>query len=595
MSDIFSDTDSSDDDTSSSDDDIGMREPPPAMTARELESFRSDGRLNDKKIVLHLLRTRRLGTILQYLPSELQDDAEVVEAAIFRVENGRVYHEAVHEIQYASERLRNDVSFIQHIRDKLRRAPVSKLETFDTMIPQNVIVNGPDSIRELSMAIRNGDLGAYETHKRSLKPYMATYVLHLIVQQKPSGWPEMFVDIKTRYPEAKLDWYEMVDTLLSNDFVFKRVVPLLRNDRDQVEGLSAELIKARDLDRLVYLSSGSAQVAGSIVREAFRHARWSNTAKRLTYDDEVIMMDADDMVISEDFDQFVARLVERLTAANHEPPAGPEQLVTQAVQLNAVSSLTALLKLGAPVEDELVDMAIPHVETLRLLLSFGARASMDTALHMCRKDAVQCLQAVFAQENLRENKDVGTSLAAHCVWWNAPQCLSFLLSKDMGCVVGLEHFKRFTGATAVTTPAKLEQMADIMNVEDFTAFPCRCLPCQHVFHGEFLQTWVNTEIEDYAATHTTCPTCKAEIDHVEIMSISAAKHWDKNERMALDSEERQRQDLKAFHEKTREEYETLQRRLAALDARKKAISSAAEAKQKELRDNRFMPHLKLKF
>jgi hypothetical protein len=259
--------------------------------------------------------------------------------------------------------------------------------------------------------------------------------------------------------------------------------------------------------------------------------------------------------------------------------------------LNAVFSLATLLKLGAPVEDELVSLAIPHAEMLRLLLSSGARAPPDTVLEICRKDAVECLEVVFAPEHLNIDPDA----AVYCVQHNAPKCLSFLLSKDMGCVVSLEHFKRFTGAAAVSTAAKLEQMADIMNVEDFTAFPCRCLPCKHVFHGEFLHTWVNTEIQDYAATHTTCPTCKAEIDQVEIMSISAAKHWDKNERMALDSEKRQRQDLKEFHEETREEYETLQRRLAKLDARKKAISAAAEAKQKELRDNRFMPHLKLKF
>lgn len=552
------------------------------LTTDDIIALRNSGELQDKENVLKLLKTRRLDSILQYLSANLQDDAEVVEAAIFRLRDGNVYHEAVAEIQHASERLRHDVEFVRAIRERLRKAPIPKLAAFDTMIPGGIIINGPDSIRELSIAIRNGDLKAYEKHKRNLKPYMATYVLNLIARQKPAGWPEMFVDIKTRYSEAALPLADMLAALLSNETVFTRVVPLIRGDPLKVAGLSKELIKSRDIDRLVYLSSGSTDCAGAILEEAFRLAQWSNTAKQLTYDedDDLVMSDGIDMVITEDLDQFIVHLVEQLTVANGEPPSGLQYLVEQAVQLNAVSSAAALLKLGAPFEDDLVEEAVPHVSMLRLLLNFGGKADLNCAMLICQKDAVHCLKA--AMPDLLWTKNRLVHLACR---WHASKCLSFLLTLDACCSVDRECFKNFSNVCSVKTPARLEQLKDIMNVEDFTAFPCRCLPCNHVFHGEFLQTYLNEQIPDYEVTYTTCPTCKAEIERVGIMSISAAKHWDKHELLALESEKQQQKDLKAFKDETN--YESLKRRLDELDARKKEMNETAEANQKKLRADRY--------
>ena len=116
------------------------------------------------------------------------------------------------------------------------------------------------------------------------------------------------------------------------------------------------------------------------------------------------------------------------------------------------------------------------------------------------------------------------------------------------------------------------------------SFPCRCLPCNHVFHGDFLHTYLNEKIPDYEVTYTKCPTCKAEIENVDIMSISTAKHWDKQELLALESEKQQQKDLKAFRSETN--YESLKRKLDELDACKNEISEAAEAKQKKLRADR---------
>ena len=56
----------------------------------------------------------------------------------------------------------------------------------------------------------------------------------------------MFVDIKTRYPEASLQWRDMLAILLSNDTVFTQVMPLLRNDAHKISKLIYELIKLRD-------------------------------------------------------------------------------------------------------------------------------------------------------------------------------------------------------------------------------------------------------------------------------------------------------------------------------------------------------------
>jgi hypothetical protein len=69
------------------------------------------------------------------------------------------------------------------------------------------------------------------------------------------------------------------------------------------------------------------------------------------------------------------------------------------------------------------------------------------------------------------------------------------------------------------------------------------------------------------------------------MSISAAKHWDKHELLAMESEKQQQKDLKAFKEETN--YESLKRKLDELDARKKEISEAAETNQKKLREDRY--------
>jgi hypothetical protein len=552
---------------------------PSYLNADDLEALRASGKLSDKELVLKLIRTQRFDTILQYLSPELQNDEKIVEAAIFRLQNGEV----VSEIQHASERLRKDAVFIRSIRERLRKAPVQLLASFDTMIPSCIIVNGPDSIRDLTMAIREGNATAYEKHKRDVKPYMATYVLNLIAHQKPSGWTDMFVDIKTRYPEASLQWRDMLAILLSKDTVFTQVMPLLRNDADKISKLIYELIKLRDTDRLVYLCSGSTDCAYVILEEAFRLAQWSNTAKQLTYDDDddLVMSDGVDMVITEELDHFIVHLIEALTVANCEPPKDLKQLVKRAVSLNALSSVAALLKLGAPLEDGLTNQAVPHACMLRLLLNFGARPDLECMMKICQYNDIQCLKTLSDKDMLGYK----SHLAAYCVQWCASECLTFLLSLDVGCVVDRDVLKNFSNVSSVKTPARLEQLQDIMNVEDFTAFPCRCLPCNHVFHGEFLQTYLNEKIPDYEVTYTKCPTCKAEIKHVDIMSISAAKHWDKHELLAMESEKQQQKDLKAFKEETN--YESLKRKLDELDARKKEISEAAETNQKKLREDRY--------
>ena len=594
MSDIFSDSDSSDDDV--------VHVEPPTLKAEELESYRADGRLNDKKFVMHLLRTRLFYGILQYLPHELQDDAQVVEAAIFRVSertsnsgliSGREYYEVVNEIQYASERLRNDVSFIQSIRARLRKGPFSKLEMFDTLIPQTVIRGGPDSIRELSLAIRKGDLKAYEAHKMGLKPYMADYILHLIVRQKPQGWEHMFIDIKRRYPGVGLNVSELKE-VYSNDVIFEQVVPLIRGDRDMIQNLSALFLKEQNQVKLVYLASGSSELAFYILEEAFKLAQWSNVAKHLKFDDEdddLVMVDHSDAVISDELDGFINHLITALTMSCGEPPKKLGRLAKSAIMLNAVSSLAALLKLKAPIDDMAIREAVPHVACFRLLIMNGASVDELTLRAICQKDAVDTLKVLYSTNTV----PIQSGFAFRCVFYNADRCLSFLLEQGVGCVVSRNQFKEFHGASSVKTSVKLQTLQDIMNVEDFTEFPCRCLPCKHVFNGAFLRTYLNENIPDYQATYTVCPTCKAEISEIELMSSIAASHWDKNEILAESSEKKQKIDLKRFDDKNAQELQRLKQRIAEIESQRKQIIEKAESTQKQLRDNRFMTRIKLKF
>lgn len=80
---------------------------------------------------------------------------------------------------------------------------------------------------------------------------------------------------------------------------------------------------------------------------------------------------------------------------------------------------------------------------------------------------------------------------------------------------------------------KLESVEDMYTGEDEIKFPVRCIPCKDVISAPSLHTWMTQP----GQAHTDkCPICRRNIDQVEFMSAKTAKHWDTQEKLAIQEE-----------------------------------------------------------
>jgi len=108
---------------------------------------------------------------------------------------------------------------------------------------------------------------------------------------------------------------------------------------------------------------------------------------------------------------------------------------------------------------------------------------------------------------------------------------------------------------------ELLTQGDIITMETSTLGPARCLPCKHVIGTPELHSWLNQNDADIEQNmdpdaggllglaprfKNECPTCRATILQVEILSTAQAKNWDKYEGMALKEEEKLKAELDDF-------------------------------------------------
>jgi hypothetical protein len=108
---------------------------------------------------------------------------------------------------------------------------------------------------------------------------------------------------------------------------------------------------------------------------------------------------------------------------------------------------------------------------------------------------------------------------------------------------------------------ELLTQGDIITRETSTLGPARCLPCKHVIGTPELHSWLNQNDADIEQNmdpdaggllglaprfKNECPTCRATILQVEILSAAQAKNWDKYEGMALKEEEKLKAELRDF-------------------------------------------------
>jgi len=172
---------------------------------------------------------------------------------------------------------------------------------------------------------------------------------------------------------------------------------------------------------------------------------------------------------------------------------------------------------------------------------------------------------------------------------------------------------------------ELLTQGDIITMETSTLGPARCLPCKHVFGTPELHGWLNENDADIEQNmdpdaggllglaprfKNECPTCRATIEQVEILSDAQAKNWDKYEGMALKEEEKLKVELRDFkksaeykqyvsnvstkgvQDKLEEEKKILQEE----DRKGAEMRATSDKIQKGYRDQRlFKPNVPLKF
>jgi len=150
---------------------------------------------------------------------------------------------------------------------------------------------------------------------------------------------------------------------------------------------------------------------------------------------------------------------------------------------------------------------------------------------------------------------------------------------------------------------ELLTQGDIITMETSTLGPARCLPCKHVIGTPELHEWLNQNDADIEQNmdpdaggllglaprfKNECPTCRATIEQVEILSDAQAKNWDKYEGMALKEEEKLKVELRDF--KKSAEYKQY------VSKRKKEMRATSDGIQKGYRDQRlFKSNVSLKF
>ena len=108
---------------------------------------------------------------------------------------------------------------------------------------------------------------------------------------------------------------------------------------------------------------------------------------------------------------------------------------------------------------------------------------------------------------------------------------------------------------------QLITQGDTISMENYTLGPARCLPCKHVYGTPQLHGWLNQNDADIEQNmdpdaggllglpprfKNECPTCRATIVQVEILSKAQAENWDNYEGKALKEEEKLKVELDDF-------------------------------------------------
>ena len=142
---------------------------------------------------------------------------------------------------------------------------------------------------------------------------------------------------------------------------------------------------------------------------------------------------------------------------------------------------------------------------------------------------------------------------------------------------------------------ELLTQGDIITMETSTLGPARCLPCKHVIGTPELHSWLNQNDADIEQNmdpdaggllglaprfKNECPTCRATIEQVEILSTAQAKNWDKYEGMALKEEEKLKVELRDF--KKRAEYKQYVSNVSTAKTALKYVQEKLEEEKKIL-------------
>ena len=156
---------------------------------------------------------------------------------------------------------------------------------------------------------------------------------------------------------------------------------------------------------------------------------------------------------------------------------------------------------------------------------------------------------------------------------------------------------------------KLLTQGDIIMMETSTLGPARCLPCKHVFGTPELHQWLNQNDKDIEQNmdpdaggllglaprfKNECPTCRATIKQVEILSLTQAKKWDMYEGMALKEEKKLKAELRDF--KKSAEYKQYVSNVSTAKIALKYVQEKLEGEKKILqKEERNIAKIALKY
>ena len=202
--------------------------------------------------------------------------------------------------------------------------------------------------------------------------------------------------------------------------------------------------------------------------------------------------------------------------------------------------------------------------------------------------------------------------------------IEFLIEKGAGGDINLDKFRGLDVKT-IDFPARLDTPEDmLLSNETNILKPVRCWPCKHVFCAVFLKKWLDEPLsEDYPTTlKETCPKCRQDIFYIEIFSLASAAHWNECEKNIKAIAKQKETDIgrlkfspefcqfmkkaraandrvnaaqKAMRLAQKEADEAKRKADESIDTERARIRSAADAREKQMRDNQIVDERVLNF